>query len=147
MIYSFYGDANNTYNFKNSKYNIIGFCLSNYVNNYNFILKLGKEDLTWGFNINGSLIGVSSGTSDSLNSHSAAVIDEKLYILTNSYLYEVDLINLICNLTLDLDDFFPLNKVYKFYNGLILVGETDILYFEKDRIIWYYNRSESYIKM
>lgn len=146
MMYSFYSETNNTYYYKNEKYCIIGFDLSNFVDNYNYVLKLGEKNPTWGFNINGNLIGISSQTKNSLNLHSADIIDENLYVVTSSHLYEVNMINLICSLTLNLDDFFPLNQVYKFYNGLILIGETDILYFENDRIIWYYNRNDAYIK-
>ncbi len=137
---------NNDYEFKNDKYDIIGFNLSKNVEQYDFANKLGDlEELCWGFNINGNLIGVSSYGNYPLDSYSALVKNNDFYILSDFDLYRINLDTLECMLKLNLEDYAPMDEIYNFYNGEILVGEQSIVYIESDEIIWEYN-SMTYIQ-
>lgn len=114
---------NNDYEFKNDKYDIIGFNLSKNVEQYDFEYKLGDlEELCWGFNINGKLIGVSSYSNYPLDSYSALVKNNSLYILSDFDLYRINLDTLECVLKLNLEDYSPMDEIYKFYNGVLLIG-------------------------
>ena len=80
----------NDYEFKNDKYDIIGFNLSKNVEQYDFAYKLGDlDELCWGFNINGKLIGVSSYGNYLLDSYSALVDNADFYILSDFDLYRI----------------------------------------------------------
>ena len=134
-----------SFEFKNDKYDINGFNLSKNVE-YDFEYILGDvKELRWGFNINGKLIGVSSYDNYSLDSYSALVIDNEFYILSDFDLFIINLDTLDCNLKLSLEDYAPMDEIYKFFNGVILIGENNIAYLENDKIIWTYN-SETYIQ-
>lgn len=130
----------NNYEFKNDKYDIIGFNLSKNVEQYDFEYKLGVlDELCWGFNINGKLIGVSSYGNYPLDSYSALVDNTDFYILSDFDLYRINLDTLECILKLNLEDYAPMDEIYKFSNGVILIGEENILYIENDKIIWHYS--------
>lgn len=134
-----------SFEFKNKKYDIVGFNLSKNVE-YDFEYILGdKDELSWGFNINGKLIGVSSYGNYSLDSYSALVIDNEFYILSDYDLFKINLNTLYCNLKLSLEEYAPMDEIYKFFNGIILIGENNIVYIENDKIIWTYN-SKTYIQ-
>ena len=136
----------NDYEFKNDKYDIIGFNLSKNVEQYDFSYKLGDlDELCWGFNINGKLIGVSSYGNYPLDSYSALVDNADFYILSDFDLYRINLNTLECILKLNLEDYVPMDEIYKFFNGVILIGENNIIYVENDKIIWSYS-SMTYIQ-
>lgn len=135
-----------SFEFKNDKYDIIGFYLSKRVDQYSFEYILGDQDeLCWGFNINGKLIGVSSYENYPLDSYSALVNSNELYILSDFDLHVINLDTLERIQTLDLEDYAPLDEIHNFYNGEILIGENDIIYIENNKIIWTYN-SRTYIQ-
>lgn len=135
----------NNFEIKNDKYNIIGFNLSKNIE-YDFEYILGDvKELSWGFNINGKLIGVSSYGNYPLDSYSALVIDDEFYILSDFDLYRISLDTLECLLKLNLEDYAPMGEIYKFFNGVILIGENNIIYLENNKIIWTYN-SKTYIQ-
>lgn len=137
---------NNNYEFKSDKYDIIGFNLSQNVEQYDFEYKLGDlKELSWGFNINGKLVGVSSYGNYPLDSYSALVKNNSFYILSDFNLYKIDLDTLKCKLNLSLDEYAPMDEIYNFYNGEILIGENNIVYIENDEIVWTYN-SQTYIQ-
>ena len=46
---------------------------------------------------------------------------------------------------LNLEDYVPMDEIYKFFNGVILIGENNIIYVENDKIIWSYS-SMTYIQ-
>lgn len=140
-------DNINNFEFKNKKYDIIGFYLSDNVDNYNFKSILGhKEDLSWGFNINGKLIGVSSFNNFGLDNYSAIVINDYFYILSDFDLYKIDLTTLNCELHIDLNEYYPMDEIYQFHEGILLVGEAEIIYVENDKINWEYHNACNFIR-
>lgn len=140
-------NTKNDFEYKNDKYHIIGFDLSNKVDNYDFEYILGnEEDLCWGFNINNKLIGVNSCGNYNLDSNSAIVINDDFYILSDFDLYKINLLNLKCELHIDLLDYYPMDEIYKFYNGVLLIGEAEIIYVENNNIKWEYHNKDNFIR-
>lgn len=137
---------NNNYEFKSDKYDIIGFNLSQNVEQYDFEYKLGDlKELSWGFNINGKLVGVSSYGNYPLDNHSATVIDDEFFILSDFDLYKINLVNNKCELHVDLDKYYPMNEIHQFNKGVLLVGEAEIVYVENGNIKWEYYNHDNFI--
>ena len=125
------------FDYKDDKYEVFGFKANpREVDQYVIENDLGGTgDIFWIFSINDKLIKVANTGNFDMDSYSAVVLGNYLHFITDFDYYRIDMD------TLELDGFVelsgaPFDEIYKFYNGMVVIGEMDIVYIEDDMVKW-----------
>ena len=129
------------YEFKNDKYEIIGYPLD-FEEKYKFKVDytLGEEDYnSWVFNINGKTLLVNLTGNIYLNYYCAVVKDNYFHLITDFDYYKFNLDSFKLEENINLDEYSPFTEIYEFYNGFVLIAEMDIIYIENSKVIWHYS--------
>ncbi len=140
-----------TYEFKNDKYNIIGYTISNNEESekYKTDVIFGTKDNTkWIININGKEIAFYNTGNNIINSKNVIIIEDELNIITDCDFFKIDLKTYKCIFHLELDSFDGvICSLIKYNNGFLIYMDFSLLYIENNKIKWKHDSSELIIKV
>ncbi len=135
-----------TYEFKNEKYNIIGYTLSNDKDStaYKTDIVFGYEDYRkWILNVNGKDIAFYNTGNNIVNSDHVIVLGDELNIITDFDYFKIDLNTFKCLSHIELDDFDGVTcTLIKYKNGFLIHMDLSLVYIENDKVIWNYDSAE-----
>lgn len=134
---------NKTYEFKNKKYNIIGYTLSEEDDSekYKTSITYGEESYSkWIISINGKDLVFNNTGNNILNEKHVIIIEDELNIITDFNYYKIDLNTYKCIYHIELDDLTCIIKEYR--NGFLIQMDTSIVYIENDKIIWLFESED-----
>lgn len=132
-----------TYEFKNEKYNIIGYTLSEEDDSekYKTSITYGEESYSrWIISINGKDLVFNNTGNNIVNEKHVIIIDDELNIITDFNYYKIDLNTYKCIYHIELDDLTCIIKKYR--NGFLIQMDTSIVYIENDKIIWLFESED-----
>lgn len=132
-----------TCEFKNEKYNIIGYTLSKEDDRekYKTSITYGEESYSkWIISINGKDLVFNNTGNNIVNEKHVIIIEDELNIITDFNYYKIDLNTYKCIYHIELDDLTCIIKKYR--NGFLIQMDTSIVYIENDKIIWLFESKD-----
>lgn len=135
-----------TYEFKNDKYNIIGYTISNDEESkkYQTDIIFGTEDhKKWILNINGEEIAFYNTGNNIIDSDHVIILGDELNVVTDFDYFKINLETYKCLLHLELDNFNGVTcTLIKYRKGFLIHMDLSLIYIENDKVIWNYDSSD-----
>ena len=133
-----------TYEFKNDKYIIAGYTLSNKEESekYKTDIIFGEEDsVKWVLKINGKDIAFYNTGSNIVCEELVVIENDELNIITDFDYYKIDLITLKCLNHIDLTDYMSslTCDLIKYRQGFLILCDLELICIENNKVKWVYD--------
>ena len=132
-----------TYEFKNDKYIIEAYTLSDDENkNYKTNIIYGDEDYKkWILSINGEKIALTSTGCNIPNDKTIIIEDDKLNIITEYEYFKIDLKSLECIVNINLEDYITglTCNLIKYKNGFLVICDFELICIDNDKVKWVFD--------
>ena len=132
-----------TYEFKNAKYIIKAYTLSDSENkNYKTSIIYGDEDYKkWVLSINGKEIALTSTGCNIPNNKNIIIEEDKLNIITEYEYFKIDLKSLKCLVNIDLGDYMTGLTCYltKYKDGFLVICDFELICIDNDKVKWVFD--------
>jgi len=139
-----------TYKYKNDKYIIEAYTLSDDDENYKTNIIYGDEDYKkWILSINGEEIALTSTGCNIPNDRTIIIEDDILNIITEYEYFKIDLKSLKCLVNIDLGDYMTgiTCNLIKYRNGYLIICDLEIVCLQDDKVKWVYNTECGFEKL
>lgn len=134
------------YEFKNDKYNIIGYIISGVekCKKYETDYVYGEEDRDkWVFNINGKTIAFWNTGNNIINGKHVIIDNDEMNIITDFDYFKIDLKTLKCITQIAIDEVASINcELLKYRKGFLILCDLEVVCLEDDKVKWVYNASD-----
>ena len=134
---------NKTYEFKNNKYDINGYTLSDEeAKKYKNDIIYGQEDYTkWVLCINEKEIALTSTGCNTPNNKNIIIEEDKLNIITEYEYFKIDLKTLKCLVNIDLGDYMTglTCDLIKYENGFLIICDFELICIDNDKVKWVFD--------
>lgn len=132
-----------TYEFKNDKYDIKGYTLSDDEGKkYNSAILFGDEDdyTKWLLNINGKEIAFWNTGNNIVSDKHVIIENDDLNIITDFDYYKINLKSLKCLTHIDLSDYMMTVTcdLIKYQKGFLITCDFELIYVENEKVKWVY---------
>ncbi|MBQ7240684.1 MAG: hypothetical protein IJS56_04505 [Bacilli bacterium] len=132
-----------TYEFKNDKYNIEVYMLSDVENeNYKTSIIYGDEDYKkWILSINGEEIALTSTGCNIPNNKNIIIEKDTLDIITEYEYFKIDLKSLKCLVNIDLGYYMTglTCNLIKYKNGFLVICDFELICIDNDKVKWVFD--------
>ena len=132
-----------TYEFKNDKYIIEAYTLSDDENkNHKTNIIYGAEDYKkWILKINEKEIALTSTGCNVPNDKTIIIEDDKLNIITEYEYFKIDLKSLKCLVNIDLGEYMSglTCNLIKYKNGILVICDFELICIDNDKVKWVFD--------
>ncbi len=133
-----------TYEFKNNKYNIVGYTLTSEKESkkYKTDVTFGNEDnVKWILKINEKDIAFYNTGSNIVCDEHVIIENDELNIVTDFDYYKIDLKSLKCMIHIDLTDYMSsvTCNLIKYNKGFLILCDLELICIEDNKVKWVYD--------